>query len=1437
MTERDIFIAALQQEDPAQRQAYLDKACAGRPELRQQVEHLLRLYEGAGSFLEKPAAEAPATGPFQEAEPASSGEAPGTLIGPYQLLERIGQGGMGTVWLAQQTEPVRRLVAVKLIKAGMDSAQVIARFEVERQALALMDHPHIAKVLDAGTTAAGRPYFVMELVEGFPITQYCDDHRLTPRQRLELFVPVCQAVQHAHQKGIIHRDLKPSNILVALYDGVRVPKVIDFGVAKAAGPQLTEQTLHTGLGGVVGTLEYMSPEQASLNQLDVDTRSDIYSLGVLLYELLTGSPPFSRRELEKAGLLEMLRVIREQEPTKPSARLGTADRLQILAANRGTEAAKLTRLVRGELDWIVMKALEKDRGRRYETANGFAMDVQRYLADEPVLACPPSAGYRLRKFARRNKRALATAALLGAVLLVVAGIFGWMARDRAGRRGRNAEAVAALLGQCEDAQRADRADRAAIALEAAERRAAEGGAEELAGRLARCRDDLRLLHALDAIDTFRWTWAGGAFPGPGGVVPRWRAALADYGVMPDEGRAEESAGRVNGSLVRDRVLTALDLWLTWEPSARVRSGLRAVLRSADPDKYRDDIRDALAAQDGRAVTKLAGRPEALAQPARFVVIFSQLDDVPVDRGRAVLESALRSRPGDLALLMQLGRSYDEDRWPEAAGERVRWYQAALAAHPGNLAALNNLGNALQAKGDPEGAIACYREAIRLDPKFANAHFNLSHSLHVKGQLDEAIASLRKVVELDPKDAGAHLNLGVVLVDKGQIDKAIACYKKAIDLTPKEAQHHYNRGNVLWDKGQVKEAVASYRKAVALEPLFALVDNNLGNALRRRGKLDEATAHFRKAIVMNPKDALPHYNLGGLLQAQMKLPEAIAAYEKAIDVDPKYLDPYMSLGGLLCDQLHKYDEAAACFRQAIKIAPKSALAHYNLGNTLRGEDQVDDAIACFRQAVALDPKYAPAYSNLGLALKRKGKVDDAIASYRKAIALNPRYSKAYFNLGSALEGQKKLEAAIGCFRKAVECNPANFGAHIRLGALLCDVRHEYDEAIAHYRKALKLQPNSALAHDLLGIALFKKGRLDDAIASLRKAVKLEPKFALAHNRLGDVLRLRGKLDEAGAHLREAITLAPAYAPARHNLGLVLQAQKKLPEAVAAFRKAIDLDPKLVGAYLDLGALLCDGLHEYDEAAAGFRKAVALAPKSAAAHFGLGNALFGQKQWDEAIAAFRKAIELDSKHALAHYGLGNALRRRGKPGEAIPHLRKVIELEPKNAGAHYYLGAALQAQKKLDEAIEAYREAFRLAPDNVGGRNQLASALNSRAWTLATDPDPKKRDPGRAVKLAKEAVGLAPGGAHWWNTLGVAQYRAGNWKESLAALQKSMDLGKGSDGFNWFFLAMAHWRLGKKDEARKRYDLAVQWMDKNQPKNEELRRFRVEAAQLIGVEKKD
>jgi WD40 repeat protein/serine/threonine protein kinase len=452
----EILRQALKRTTPLERAAFLDGACAGDAALRVQIDALLAIYEEAerDPALNAEAAKVPRGAGATEITPTLLDqipltEGPGTVIARYKLLEQIGEGGFGVVYVAEQQEPVHREVALKVIKLGMDTRQVVARFEAERQALALMDHPNIAKVFDAGATDSGRPYFVMELVKGMPITKYCDQEKLSTIDRLNLFIAVCQAIQHAHQKGIIHRDIKPSNIMVTVQEGKPAPKVIDFGIAKATQQKLTEKTLHTQLEQFIGTPAYMSPEQAEMSGLDIDTRSDIYSLGVLLYELLTGTTPFDANELLKSGLDGMRKIIRENEPPRPSTKLSTmleAERTTT-AKHRALEAPKLISLLRGDLDWIVMKCLEKDRTRRYETVNGLARDIERHLDNEPVVARPPSATYRLQKAWRRNKLVFTAATVVVAALVVGIGVSSWQAIEAS--RARNAERQQKLAAQTE----------------------------------------------------------------------------------------------------------------------------------------------------------------------------------------------------------------------------------------------------------------------------------------------------------------------------------------------------------------------------------------------------------------------------------------------------------------------------------------------------------------------------------------------------------------------------------------------------------------------------------------------------------------------------------------------------------------------------------------------------------------------------------------------------------------------------------------------------------------------------------------------------------------------------------------------------------------------------------------------------------------------------
>jgi eukaryotic-like serine/threonine-protein kinase len=820
-----IFSTALDCESETERSAYLVQACRNDSALAVRVQELLRAHEEAGQFLQSRPEET------QTATIPSAADRPGTVIGPYKLLEQIGEGGFGVVFVAEQTRPVRRKVAVKVLKPGMDTRQVVARFEAERQALAIMDHPSIARVFDGGTTPTGRPYFVMELVKGVPITEFCDQNHLTPRQRLELFIPVCQAVQHAHQKGIIHRDLKPSNILVVMHDTTPVPKIIDFGVAKALGQELTERTLFTGYAQMVGTPLYMSPEQAGQNGLDIDTRSDIYTLGVLLYELLTGTTPFGKERFKASSYDEIRRIIRDEDPPAPSTRLSELeDTLPSISAQRQTEPAKLTKLLRGELDWIVMKALEKDRNRRYETANGFAADVKRYLTGEAVQAVPPSVGYRLRKFARRNKRALVSTALLGGMLLILAGSLGWMVSDRAARRTRTAFEVNQFLQQAESLYAANKLPEAVAAVHKARGvlGTTGGGDTDLHLRVQQRFTELETAAKLEEIlAEFKEP------PARDREYAEYARVFRDYGIDVEALSTEEAAARIADSNIKLDLVLALEQWassLRFDPRPQDPARwqrLLAISRAADTDPWRLRYNAASDAKDLRALGELADGADLARLRTR---VLAALGDSlraagDVEASVAFLRKVQRRYPADYSINASLAwslRSLNPPQWHEA----IAFRRIAVAVRPQSCIANFYLGFSLQTVGMLDEAMIYYRTAVDLDPEHAPAQFSLANVLRLRGKPDEALVHFQKAIDLRPTDPNPLNGLVWELATCAEPRlrdpaRAVELAKKVVDLSLKQGDDRHERGRDWLGNYWNTLGVAHYRAGQMEEALTAL----------------------------------------------------------------------------------------------------------------------------------------------------------------------------------------------------------------------------------------------------------------------------------------------------------------------------------------------------------------------------------------------------------------------------------------------------------------------------------------------------------------------------------------------------------------------------------------------------------------------------------------
>jgi tetratricopeptide (TPR) repeat protein len=949
MNEETLFQEALSRT-PEERSAFLEQACTGRPELLAAVKELLAAHDKSSNILDRPStaesqpedaipgeANDPATGEFVH-EPGAPlvHEAtsdfqppigPGFVIaGRYTLLEKIGEGGMGEVWVAKQTEPVKRKVAVKLIKAGMDSRAVLQRFEQERQALALMDHPHIAKVLDGGLTLDRRPFFVMELVSGLPLTRFCDEAKLGVRERLDLFVPICHAVQHAHQKGIIHRDLKPTNILVTIIDGRGVPKIIDFGVAKATSGRLTEETLSTQFGAVVGTFEYMSPEQAGFAGDDIDTRADIYSLGVILYELLTGLRPLDAIRLRKAALTEMVRIIKEEEPSKPSTRVSSDESAPSVAALRHTEPKKLAALLRGELDWVVMKCLEKQRDRRYETASGLARDLQRYLANEVVEARPPTAAYRVRKFVTRHRGQVAAVGLV--LLALLAGIAGTtFGLIRAG------QANSALATANADLTRS----RAAV--------------QE--------RYDL----AVDAIKTFHTgvsedvllkqkefgSLRAKLLRGARGFYQKLQKVL--------EGQTDPRSQQALANAYYEVGTLAIEIDSLQEAFEAQRRALKLFedLVQKDPDNL--DLRHQL----GRcwlAMSTLQVRTEGQYSEAQ----------TSLKNSRAALEVVVAARPNDFEAHADLAQvlSYIGERLNRERKEALDGY--------------------FQAKDAWEALVRASPESSRARVGFAAALDNYAMALRGVRRWDQALPLFSQARELaealvreEPGNPvyGHELirtlgNLAGCQIDTGRLDEAMATTDRARAIIAVMSQanptlHDFPR-DLAWIEGVTSEILIRTGK-----------DDEALSAL------DRAKAAREALLKVNPNEVRHQQQLALILRTQARLHRKASQFDRAKLILERAVEILEQIAKNNPDRHDMLDDLVAsyCDFGDLELAagrPAQASSWYEKASAHQRKRTLADP-----SNAAAQSRYADAIRRIGTAIQASGHPADAINHYRRSLA--------------------------------------------------------------------------------------------------------------------------------------------------------------------------------------------------------------------------------------------------------------------------------------------------------------------------------------------------------------------------------------------------------------------------------------------------------------------
>jgi serine/threonine protein kinase/tetratricopeptide (TPR) repeat protein len=1112
---RLIFMQALERE-PDQWAEFLNMACPSDPELRARVDELLQAHGQMGGADESPT---PGSGTPVDAPLL---EGPGTMIGPYRLLEQIGEGGFGIVYMAEQTRPVRRKVALKIIKPGMDTRQVIARFEAERQALALMDHPNIARVFDGGATEAGRPFFAMELVRGIPITDFCDQNRLPIRQRIELLVTVCQAVQHAHQRGIIHRDLKPSNVMVTLHDDTRVVKVIDFGIAKAVGQQLTEKTLFTNFAQMIGTPLYMSPEQAQMSGLDVDTRCDIYALGVLLYELLTGMTPFDQDRLRTVALDEVRRIIREEEPPRPSTRLSSVDITTTEAsARRASDPRQLSRLIRGELDWIVMKCLNKDRNRRYETANGLAVDLLRYLNAEPVEACPPSLGYRLRVFARRHRAALGTAGLLLAITAAGCALTVWQAVQASSARNAAVRAQLALSMARQDA------------------------AEERANAIARDLETLNKANSLIESGRSHIDFA------------EWAKAESDLGralaLRPDHSAAWLTRGDLYARLgLLD--LAAADFQRAWrlqEPDSVSSLYLHALLRFAlrDETGYRavcermarrfdnpDDPRP-WQQEEIACACLLAEKP--IVAPDRLVMLTQRA----IDAGRSAVRLA------SLGTALYRAGQYEsalgclrEAKAADPAWETT-WTDSVAAMIDHRLGRPEEARAALRSAADSLGRWYRLRSDNPAGPPSAHWWYVVQGHLHYR-------EAKRLIEGAEPaEDPRQWSQRGDSLAALERYREAIASFTRAIELDPKFERALSRRAETYLAIGEWPSMLKDYERLLSLQPGNASYANELAWRLctcpdPQYRDYARAAELARKAVALSPSDALAWNTLGAVLYRAGDWTGSVRATLESMELT-NALDVRDWLVLAMCQwQLGQKARARQLLNRAARWVPvdegrKEYLAEFREeAVALIGTPEAGPTVLLtwpltdptpFTLVLESEPNTGWAYALRGVACASLKQWDQAAADFARATQARPNNHFWWYALAIARLGTGDTPGYRGARSEILKRfgntkDPQVAGHLCYVSAIVAAEPGEADAFLRMAEFAARAAPGYPRVR---GAMNYRGGKYEASIADLNQSARVAPPrgwdwliLAMAHHHLGHADEAKKDLDEAVKWIEQA-----------------------------------------------------------------------------------------------------------------------------------------------------------------------------------------------------------------------------------------------------------------------------------------------------------------------------